>query len=386
MIKYYKELDKPEDFYIPLIKSNLSNKKEILNYKIPISFYEEYSNVFDIIKYTISLAENINIEEIYKYINKYKTQYFDYPSSIENLLYEEFNYAKDKYQKINISSYDLTSMLILCKRLLSYLYDVYDNQIYHNMINQISAALEEIKKYSTIEYKEDIVKNITLPNAWYITSLGHLYNTTGGHKQTTLEYPFNGLRRDIYNNIPVNLKQYYLDELNKTIECGYIDKAQFKFYLNYKYKYVSFDKTLEKKCHDPKIMKIILGVISAHIGLFNFFENLQNYTQQPEKELEKILEITDSNFDDMLVRCAGFHKMAVCKNKLIATSSINCGEDFFEYLKRGWDVCFVPPIIINREKGIVEELNIDSPIVEKIIEEDRNKYQKIKKKEYGKIF
>ena len=78
--------------------------------------------------------------------------------------------------------------------------------------------------------------------------------------------------------------------------------------------------------------------------------------------------------------------MAVCKNKLIATSSINCGEDFFEYLKRGWDVCFVPPIIINREKGIVEELNIDSHIVEKIIEEDRNKYQKIKKKEYGKIF
>jgi hypothetical protein len=130
----------------------------------------------------------------------------------------------------------------------------------------------------------------------------------------------------------------------------------------------------------------VLGVISAQAGLYSFFEDMLKYTKNPKEEYLKLLEMTKKDFNDILVRCAGFHKVETCLKKTITTSSINNFDELYEYLRRGFDVCFIPPIIINKEQGIISELDTDSPIVGKMIEGNVKKYEKHRELGYGRLY
>ena len=59
---------------------------------------------------------------------------------------------------------------------------------------------------------------------------------------------------------------------------------------------------------------------------------------------------------------------------------------FEEYLKRGWNISIVPPIIINKEKGIIEELDIASPYMERYIEKNIEPYKTSDIPGHGKIY
>jgi hypothetical protein len=96
--------------------------------------------------------------------------------------------------------------------------------------------------------------------------------------------------------------------------------------------------------------------------------------------------MTKRDIRDILVRCAGFYKIESSLNKTITTSSLTPFEDLFEYIKRGWDVYSIPPIVVAREEGIIKELDLDSPMVKRYIEKDINKYNKCKQKGYGRIY
>jgi len=77
--------------------------------------------------------------------------------------------------------------------------------------------------------------------------------------------------------------------------------------------------------------------------------------------------MTNGNYLDFLIRCCGVSKIASFPYKTIITSSLTAKNDFEEYLEKDFNVCFIPPIIINREKRMVEELNMCSPIVNEYI-------------------
>ena len=54
--------------------------------------------------------------------------------------------------------------------------------------------------------------------------------------------------------------------------------------------------------------------------------------------------------DDLLVQCCGFHKVNSSREKTITTSSLNYKESFKEYIQNGWEIDYVPKIIIDKEK------------------------------------
>jgi intein/homing endonuclease len=114
-------------------------------------------------------------------------------------------------------------------------------------------------------------------------------------------------------------------------------------------------------------------------------------TNNPKKEFKRLNEMTKNNpddrdFRDIFVRCAGFYKIETTLEKTITTSSFTPFEDLPEYLKRGWDVCIIPPIIVNSEKGIISELDMNSLLVERYLERYLEKYDKVKESGYGRIY
>lgn len=46
MIKYFKELDNRDDYYLALVNVEDNGRKQVFDYKIPLSFFEKYSDIF----------------------------------------------------------------------------------------------------------------------------------------------------------------------------------------------------------------------------------------------------------------------------------------------------------------------------------------------------
>ena len=78
----------------------------------------------------------------------------------------------------------------------------------------------------------------------------------------------------------------------------------------------------------------------------------------------------------MLVRCCGFHKVLSIPEefypiKTIVTSVINYEEVFREYIEKGWKINFVPPIVLNKELGKLEEYPEEFLTVRKVLKSDK---------------
>jgi hypothetical protein len=311
---------------------------------------------------------------------------------------EEIKESMPELKKILKTSNEITPLLKFYSRALSLAMQLCTEieDVWKKISFQLVSALKDIENYFTIKYEEPVkvAKNVKLPNAWYITSYGDLYNTGGkrGHKETNLVYPYESITRSFLENQSiVGISDGLLRKRLKIISNGYIDKFDFVDYLNYAYDMPSIQTSddyhyLDKKSYELRIVKIILGVVSAEAGLYHFFENIQEYTYNPKGELDKLRYMVRNDMRDILVRCSGFYKIESAINKTITTSSLKPFEDLYEYIIRGWNVCTIPPIIVNREKGIVEELDTTSPIVEKYIDSDIKKYEKNKVRYLSSFF
>ena len=75
--------------------------------------------------------------------------------------------------------------------------------------------------------------------------------------------------------------------------------------------------------------------------------------------------MTNNEVNDIFVRCCGFHKVESQLKKTITTSDVNYKDLFKEYIDKGWNVVFIPPIIIKRDLGVISELDMESPFVKK---------------------
>ncbi len=375
MIKYYKELENRLNYYLPLVNVEDKGKKMIFNYEISLLFIEQYASLFKNGESLISIYKNFNIDEWFK-----KNIYIDYEnacsvSSEFESIEEEIYWVLDEYRKINFSSRALENYLYLIKRLSILYIDLFPNnkQYYTSLNNTIVAAIEELKKYNTIYYKQNKVDNIYQPDAWYITPNGYLYNAGKyGHSGRDLTFNYNKMKYFINNNENIldnhKISNGYLNLSKKIKENGYISAGQFKVFLNY----ISQPAYLESingipVTRENHIIQLILGIINAQACFYRFFEDLCIYTKDPKNEIEKIIHWTNNYIGDILVRCCGFHKVESMQEKTITTSCINYENELREYINNGWNVTFISPFIIDEDNECLKEYPEEFLVIRRLL-------------------
>lgn len=413
MIKYYKELEQPNDFTLPLIETKFDSQKYkyIEIDKLPLEFFDKYEYLLRAIKDIHFLMMTIDLEQISNRLRaKWGQTDWEYTTENWSLWHADYSTLcdlteiKDNMSGLKIKLETTTEIIrtmqfyeTVMSQIIYLCPDIADEwkKIYLLLVS----AVKDITIYSHIKYGTAAhhtcdARDVKLPNAWYITSYGDLYNTGGqrGHKETNLIYSYQEIKQMLLENKSmVGIANAKLEEKLQINNNGYINSSDFQSYLNYKFDFPfvptsAQSRYFDRKSYNSRIVKTILGVISAQASFYRFFENMQEYTFNPNHELYKLKDMTADQIGDILVRCAGCYKIETALNKTITTSSLTPFQNLHEYIIRGWDVCMISPIIVSREEGIIKELDINSPIVENYIEKDLQKYKQDQQTEYGKIY
>lgn len=408
MLKYYKELERPSDYLLPLVKENYSRNQSRIIYNpasINISM-NKINLLFQILQNINLLFRSIDLKAVPTKSSKYEMstyeEWLDLNSIIcelETIKYEILPELEYLLNQISISNNNLLYLVTEYKRILLLITKLYPSLLkeWKASLNFLSKVIEEFNLHSKIEYTVPLTetRNIKLPNAWYITPIGDLYNTGGlnttNHKETNLIYPYEHVSAFIAgesNFIRTSKELFY--ERQNIIKEQNITLFQFQHYLNYIYSFATVkidnkSKMHELESHDPRIIKIVLGVVSAEASFYSFFEKLYKFTNDHQEEFKKLNEMTSGDLNDILVRCAGFHKIESARNKTITTTSLNPYSDFYKYIIKGWDIYVIPKIIIDKKQQILAEQNLDSRFIEEHLNGEFKQYKSDKNKQYGKI-
>lgn len=372
MIKYFKELDNRDDYYLALVNVEDNGRKQLFDYKIPLSFFEKYSDIFRYGDFFVNIFNRFDINEWF-----HKNFYRDYESACDALsefesIKEEINWILEDYKKININSNDIESYLYLLKRISLLFTDLlsHNSEFYLTFNQKVKNALKDLENIKMIEYKPNKVDNIYQPDAWYITPNGFLYNAGKyGHKSRDLTFNYKRIISYIRSNNRFEnheISDKYFKEANMIKGNGYVTADQFQTFLNY----ISQPAYLEKindvfVTRDKNINQLVIGIVNAQGCLYKFFEDLCIYTDNPILEIKKLIEMTNNYLGDILVRCCGFHKVESTQEKTITTSLVDYENQFSEYINNGWTIKFIPPIIIN--KGYIDEYDKDFLIIRQLL-------------------
>lgn len=384
MIKYFSELENRSEYYIPLINKTDDGKTMISERTLSLSFIQSNYKLFSIMNDYIEKFRHFNLNSWCRsqiFITNEDFEKLEDISSEYEVIREEFDYVLEDYSKINISSHELLNFIDLSKSICSLFYDINGKEEDLLILNDIKNAINDLKNYITITYSKNNTDNLYQPDFWYITPNNYLYNVGlyknnngefEGHKSRDISKAY---RRMIYqikeegmmlNNYELSTKYF---GISKEIENrNYVTSDQFSDYLNY----ISQPNYISVLNGDPityekNTIDIILGIVNAHGCFYRFYEELFMYTNNPKEEIEKINNLTKNDIKDILVRCCGFHKVESMVKKTITTSTINYEEEFEEYVKNGWSINFVPPIIINKEKRTVEEYPEEFLLIRKLL-------------------
>lgn len=375
MVKYFNMLENRKEFFLALINNQKREEIYSFNCNIPNSYIKKYSNLFEKTEFLIDIYKNFDINQWFD-----KNVYINYEkvcsvlNEFENIK-EEIDWILEDYKKIDCTSKAIQDYLYLIKR-LSYIYmDLFPNERdFYALLNKtILEAIEELKIISTVKCKSNKGVNIYQPDAWYITPNNYLYNAgEDGHKSRDLTFNYNRLVRLIVNN-EIDLSNHdisssYFNELEEIKENGYITASQFKVYLNYISQPVYLNSVSGMPITmDKRTIKLVSGIINAQQYFYKFFEDLFINTKSPISEINKIMKWTKNDIGDILVRCCGFHKIESTLEKTITTSCVDYEIQFEEYIKKGWKIQFVSPIIINQKLGEVEKYNNDFIVIRKVL-------------------
>lgn len=415
MVSYFKELENLDNYYLDLINTRSYYKSDIDLKILPLDFFEKYRQLFLKIKMFDLLFENNNKEKklylnseidcsdipfewIYSsFINGHELDNYNLSKNGIN----KINYLKDEYSKRYkgndfIADFEIyfgaiydqflySDKGLTCSKNCIYNYlssakiiSKYQDKLSIDDEKLFDDALNYIRNYKfQIPYKNFESIRMYLPNSWYITPYNHLYNTMGkdGHKEANLIYPF---YYSIVRDDDVSNPYDCLKEAKKILEQGFVDKITFDHYTNLIYDFITVYpesyyqlsdlekmryRMMHKKTYNPKIVKLIVGIISAQAGLFSFFYNLKNNSCDYNNDLNFIKQFT---LDEILVRCCGFHKISSICNKTITTSCINYEEVFEEYIRKGWTIDFIKPIILNPYTKRVEEYSDELLLIKRM--------------------
>jgi hypothetical protein len=298
--------------------------------------------------------------------------------------------------------YDIKGYLFLSYKMAKYQNKITeeDKKLFDDVFNYFKNNEFIFKNPEYVPYKYHI------PNAWYITPFGHLYNSAGGHGVATLMRPWTKLFAD-YKNRKINMTSSAInfnevespfeisyekyrelknsDKLDvdlsvfidcgydnlmaakETLENGYITYSDWQHYVHLIPSFASIkpleyenmseeDKSwhdwMGRRTYNPRIAKYVVGIMSANAGLLTKFQYLRNYSNDYVRDFEFL---HDLGFDSTLIQFCGFHKISSVADKTITTSDVNWEKDFEEYIEKGWHIDFVKPILLNN--GRLEELS-----------------------------
>lgn len=369
-MKYYTEIE--SNFFLPVnVERNINHGLD--NSKLPKWFYEKYQNLIDLIPKIKEMFAKFSLDKYYNTKNYiqydktylqslgqiYKTKYLNISGNLD----EDLTLLEVK-NSIQFWGNILDFMFIVDNTLFEREYFIEIMQLYNSAlidIGEIDGSLA--KKY--------------LPDKWLLTSKGYLYNMQStvheagfydNYYSEKVKWFLTKTEPYIRKNNSTPGKTNPCPELNDTsiiLKYGYMRWNTLDLLLHY-INYYHFNYRI----YDSKTIMVSIGMIELRQDLFDFFEKLELYTDSPKDSLKKIIEITNDNYLDVLIRCCGVSKITSSPHKTIVTSLLTAKADFREYLEKGYNVCYVPPIIINSETRMVEELNMDSCIINKYIKNE----------------
>lgn len=364
-MKYYTEIE--SRFFVPINDERDINHK-LDNSKLPKYFISKHQNLFDFIPKIKEMFAKL-LEKNKNY-NQYDKDYFQSLIRIykKNCLNISINLNE------NSTLLEIRNSIQFWGKILDLIF-ILDNTLiereYFNFIMQaFSFALIDIGSI------DGSLAKVYLPNNWMLTSKGYLYNTqstfhSAGFFDNYFEEKitwFLTKEETIYNENASSGKIVLFPEFSDPsiiFKNGYVKWDTLDLLLHY-INYYHFNS----KIYDTKMMMVATGMIELRKDLFNFLKKLELYTDSPKDNLRKVIEITNHKYLDVLIRCCGVSKITSSPHKTIVTSLLTAKTEFREYIEKGYNVCFVPPIIINKKTRMVEELNMDSFIIKEYIENE----------------
>lgn len=438
MYKYFTKLDNLDDFKIYL-KDSFGFLRNNKKYYKPLSleFVLENKDLFS------------KLKELDKIILGHNEK-FGYPLFMDGdrrwTLAELYYYPEDLQHEREECGLEEIKIITSTGKLIRKLkeYEVYCNyfiELYPNLetyFQDIKGSIESALEKLTVCIKlppENTIVEYLIPNGFFITKSGFLYNPNGkvgdyvkGHKEGNLRYSFDRIEQSLKLNQTIAIPYYgkvpYKDYLKKIIKDGCVNEIDFQNYANMTLDFntilterllkqaqfrdwvtslpdrelffimagnkkigierkneerewlIKWTKSMPemKLSYQPNINTLVQGYFAAVIDVYDAFRRLNPSTKKREL-LEKIYRFSWGDFYiNTLIRFCGFHKVETCEKK-ITTSSLYGVELFKEYLRKGWDLYIVPPIVYDAYLDDITELEMHSYYVEKHFDKVLKEYE-----------
>ena len=216
-----------------------------------------------------------------------------------------------------------------------------------------------IENHKPIIYKDSVLE---IPNAWYLTKDGTLYNSMGmeGHEQSALIYEVNDIAwKQIPPSAFMEYRSKYHDLYYSIKDNGYVTFEQCLQYLN---TYIDSKLISNDQINHNVLMTLVLGSIKAHIDLYDAFNKLKEVNDYDES-LKYLMELVRNQIDDLLVRFIHMSKVKHGDVSFICTTNPNT-YPFREYIDRNYMIDVVDPIDVDNGEVKVLSLNKDRSITE----------------------
>ena len=362
MYKYYDILNKKEKVIISDPKQ--TNYTEI-QYNLPVEFFQKNATLFNELKtifdtYCLVSEESIYdrlegtipYSEIYEVVKSHRLIRLRRGNKPYDGIYE---FIDDFYRVNTPTNYLCENYLCDMLGVIKNLIDIYphNREYYTYIYNETSRVYSELRKTNCILVDNDHIV-FEIPNAWYLTNNGTLYNSMGehGHLESNLAYPIHDITTKVIDRKNLlSEKEKYLELYNEIKEKEYITKNEYVDYLNWSGQY---DSIIKDRIYHKVIVDLVLGIIKAHADLFDSFNKL-NETDDFDESLKKLFEITKSQIDDILIRFCGMSKVKASGLPFICTTN-TYDFDFKEYTDRGYHVDLIDPIIVEDGEVKVRDL------------------------------
>ncbi len=427
MIPYYREVEHLEDFPLYLKNSyGLNDLHYVENAKIPDYFYKKYERLFKEAKLLSFLAKITSFERI----PAFSYEEWDNLGFLLKKIDDVPAGFLEGNQPILLSIFDLKQLLeyysILADSFMGF-YPQYIDRL-EFIMKTSSEAQNEVERYTEIKLvPQDYVK-VYWPNSWYITPSNFLYNTGGkkGHKDGNFINQFMSLsyfasqrlKPAFSNGSSAN------EKANEFLDRGYVSQEDFKNYSNLAYSFINIptvdterdqirmeafrsyytEKTendntfsIEKyseeeeeffhgdipvpiRSYQKNIITLVVGYLKAYHDFYHALARMN--MSQREDIVSELLEFYHYDINDFLVSYCGFSKIESVLPKTITTSRLTVYSDFYHYLENGWNIHLIPPIIYNQDKDCIEQVNLDSIMVDRYLKKQEVDTEGLK----GKVF
>lgn len=404
MYKYYSELENPKNFKIFLeqVSSTETTSKYIFDRKVSNELFSKYSILFQQLKFLHKLIQGWAYQ-----------RYIQSNITAEEFLFLERCEEEQTFENIlqilsNPNLNDIKFLLIDYYNFAQFFISLFPN--FQKFLNEISMnlshAISDINRLECILIpSKDKIVECCMPDAWFITPHGYLYNTGVAHKEGNLTYSFWDIFERLKNEKNISCKENYSEKIKDILTRGFVSKDEYRAYANSIYKlptiYTSeIQKAIEslhsmrkfnvesisgkshskngtlssiERSYQPNIVKLTIGFLDAKLSLYRSFEKLNGSNRKAELG-KKIEECTLKCKEELLVRFSGFHKIESCEKK-ITTASLYGIRDFKEYLDKGWDLYIVPSIGYDRILDEIFEMDLNEYFISNFFDEELKIYK-----------